>query len=100
MERRNHSAEFKAKIVIEVMKEVMSINEIASEHELHPNVVRRWKTEAIENMVEVFSDKNKQINEIKDEYEARIEELYKEIGRLTTQLSWVKKKSGHVFKQV
>ena len=32
MERRNHTAEFKAKIVIEVMKETRSINEIASEY--------------------------------------------------------------------
>jgi hypothetical protein len=28
------------------------------------------------------------------EYEAELEKLYAEIGRLTTQLSWLKKKSG------
>lgn len=56
MERRNHTAEFKAKIVIEVMKETRTINEIASEYELHPNIVRRWKAKAIENMAQVFSD--------------------------------------------
>ena len=31
---------------------------------------------------------------MKAEYENQIENLYAEVGRLTTQLSWLKKKSG------
>ncbi len=93
MERRNHTAAYKAKIVIEVLKESKSINEIAIENGLNPNLVRRWKLQVIENMEELFSDKCKHISEIKQQYEERIEELYKEIGRLTTQVSFAKKKN-------
>ncbi|MBZ4647112.1 MAG: family transposase [Clostridia bacterium] len=73
MKRRNYTAEFKAKIVIEVLREEMPLNETAAKYELNPNLVRRWKTEAVENMAAVFADKNEEINDIKSEYEKKID---------------------------
>lgn len=91
MVKRKHTAEFKAKIVLEVLKELKSVSEICAENMLHSSVVARWKNEAIQNMAEVFSDKNKKINAIKTEYENKINILYKEIGILTTKINSIQK---------
>lgn len=42
----------------------------------------------------IFAKENKKADQMKADYENQIENLYAEVGRLTTQLSWLKKKSG------
>jgi transposase len=42
----------------------------------------------------LFVDDRKGITKMKNDYEQKIDELYAEVGKLTTQLSWIKKKSG------
>ncbi len=39
MQRKKHSAEFKAKIALEALKNLRTINEIASEAQVHPTQV-------------------------------------------------------------
>ena len=55
--RTRHSQEFKAKVAIEALKEQKTINEIASQYQIHPNQVTRWKSELIEGADKVFEDK-------------------------------------------
>ena len=43
--RKQHSAAFKAQIVLEALKEIKTVAQIASEHQLHPNLVTKWKQE-------------------------------------------------------
>jgi len=45
----------KSKIVIEVIKGERTLNEIAAEYGIHPNLLSRWKTEFISNAGRVFS---------------------------------------------
>lgn len=92
--RRNHPPEFKAKVVLEILKEEKSISELASEHGIHPNVLQRWKKDAVQHLAELFVDDRKGITKMKNEYEQKINELYAEVGRLSTQNAWLKKKSG------
>lgn len=66
-----------------------------AEHGMHGNVLNRWKKEAIQNLSQLFVDDRKGISKMKKDYEQQIEELYAEVGKLTTQLSWIKKKSGY-----
>ena len=47
--RRNFTPEEKAKIVIEVLREEKTLNEIAAQYEVHPNQLSRWKAEFISN---------------------------------------------------
>ena len=49
MARTGYGAEFKAKIVIEVLQGARSLEEIAAENDLNPNMVRNWKKEFLEN---------------------------------------------------
>lgn len=53
--RRNFTPEQKAKTVLEVLREEKTLNEIAAEYEIHPNMISRWKAEFINNAAKVFS---------------------------------------------
>ena len=92
--RRKFSPEEKARMVLEILKEEKSVSQLASEDGIHTNVLNRWKTEAIQNLSQLFVDDRKGITKMKQDYEQQIDELYGEVGKLTTQLSWLKKKSG------
>lgn len=94
MQKKTHSAEFKAKLVIEVLKELKMINQIASENGINPNLLSRWKTEAVKNLSKVFSKDTAEMDKLKKGYETKIEELYTQIGKLSTELDWLKKKCG------
>lgn len=43
MQRKHHSAEFKAKVALEALKGDKTINEIAGANQVHPNQVSNWK---------------------------------------------------------
>jgi transposase-like protein len=91
--RKRHTSEFKAKAVQEVLKEEKTLAQIASEQGVHPNQLRQWKTKALEGLPSLFERDGKAQQE-KAEHDQQVQELYAEIGKLTTQLSWLKKKSG------
>lgn len=92
--RKHFSASQKAQIALEILKEEKTINQIASEYGVHPNVLYRWKKQALENLPKLFEDENKGERDRQTEHERQMNDLYSEIGRLTTQLNWLKKKSG------
>jgi putative transposase len=93
--RKHFSASQKAQIALEILKEEKTVNQIASEFGIHPNVLYRWKKQALENLPKLFEDETKSERERQVEHDRQINELYSEIGRLTTQLNWLKKKSGY-----
>lgn len=89
--RKRHSPALKAQIVLEMIKEQKSVSELAAEHGIHPTQLHRWRNQVVENLAQLFSDKDN-VADVKAEYEQKIENLYIEIGRLTTQLAWLGKK--------
>lgn len=93
MKRKQYPAAFKAQIVMELLREEKTIAQVASEHQIHPNLLTKWKQTAIGNMPHLFERSDKQSAQ-SEAQERKIAELYEEIGRLTTQVNWLKKKSG------
>ncbi|WP_416200551.1 IS3 family transposase [Thermocaproicibacter melissae] len=92
MEKRRHfTPEEKAKIVIEVLREEKTLNEIAAEYEIHPNLLSRWKTEFINNAGRVFSKEIDEVEKVKQSYEKEKDELLKQIGQLSYEVAWLKK---------
>lgn len=92
--RKRYTAQYKAGVVQEILKEEKTIGQIASEQGIHPNQLTRWKAIALEGLPSLFS-KDGKASEVKAlEHERQVHELYAEIGRLTTQLTWLQKKSG------
>ena len=53
--RRRFSGELKAKVALEALRGDRTLQEIASQHQVHPNQVGAWKRQAMEGLVEVFS---------------------------------------------
>ena len=94
--RRNFTPEEKAKIVIEVLREERTLNEIAAEYEIHPNRLSRWKAEFIGNAGRVFSKETDEVEKVKQAYEKEKDELLKQIGQLSYEVNWLKKKSGRL----
>lgn len=92
--RRNFKPEEKSKIVIEVLKEEKTLTEIAAEYEVHPNQLSRWKAEFIQNAARAFSKETDEVEKVKQSYEKEKDELLKQIGQLSYEISWLKKKSG------
>ena len=52
------------------------------------------KSRPIDHFDELFQKDHKQERAKEAAHERQLEELYAEIGRLTTQVNWLKKKSG------
>ena len=89
--RKRHSAEFKAKVALEALKGVKTVNELGSEYAVHPTQISHWKRQLQSGARELFSG-----NRIRDEreQEAAQAKLYEEIGRLKMELDWLKKTAG------
>ena len=94
MVRKRYTPAQKAAIVLEVLKEEETLSQIASRHGVHPNLLRKWKAQALEGLSHVFADDEKDKRALEAEHQRQLDELYGEIGRLSTQLAWLKKKSG------
>ena len=94
MVRKRYTPAQKAAIMLEVFKEEETLPQIASRHGIHPNLLRKWKAQALESLPNLFADEDKGQRVLESEHQRQLDELYAEIGRLTTQLAWLKKKSG------
>lgn len=90
-QRRQHGGTFKTRVVVEAIAGHKTVNEIASRYEIHPSQVAKWKGEALARLPEVLSD-GRQVKAGPDPAtEAR---LYQQIGRLTMEVEYLKKKLG------
>jgi transposase-like protein len=92
--RKRYAADEKAHIVLEILKENQTLAQISAAYGVHVNQLRLWKAQALERFPSVFSDENQALRDVQAAHEQERTELYSEIGRLTTQLAWLKKKSG------
>ena len=92
--RKIYDGNFKARVVLEVIRGQKTISEIASEYGVHPNQIINWKKKAIEKLPEILSNSNgkneKNGNNGSSDLEA---ELYRQIGQLKVELDWLKKNS-------
>ena len=87
--KRTHSTDFKAKVALAALKAELTLAQITSQYAVHTTQVRQWKAVALEAMKEGFS--KKRVRDKADQEEL-IAGLYEHIGRLQTELNWLKKK--------
>jgi transposase-like protein len=89
IQRKRRSAKFKFELALEAAKGQKTINELASEHQLHPSQLSQWKRQLLEEGEQLF--RNGASRQQRDQ--ALLEtELYEQIGRLKMELEWLKKK--------
>ena len=87
---QKRSAKFKLRVGLEAIKGQKTLNEIASEYQVNPSLVSKWKRQIIEGGQAIFTA-NVTRPEAGGEQEAK---LYEQIGRLKMELEWLKKKSS------
>ena len=92
LKKRNvPTEEFKAKVGLEAVRGVKTINEISQAYGVHPTQVGVWKKEILERAKTLFEGKRGP-KPVAAHQEPDL--LYGEIGRLKVELDWLKKKSG------
>ena len=89
--RRKFSADFKAKVVLEALKERSTIEELARKYEVHPNQIHTWKKDFVNKASSVFSS-GESFSEEKKYQEEVLEKLYAQIGQQKVEIDWLKKK--------
>jgi transposase-like protein len=94
--KKHYSATLKAQIIREVLKEEKTMGQIASENGVHPMQLSKWKAQVLAGLPSLF-EADRQVAARQAAHEKEVEGLYGEIGRLSTQLAWLKKKSGIEF---
>src|SRR6476661_6127191 len=91
--KRHFTAEFKAKLVQQMLREEQTINQLAAEHGIHPNQLYRWREIALAGLPSLFSGQAAQDQAARQAaHEQQVHDLYAQIGKLTTQLAWWEKK--------
>jgi|ACQI01.1.fsa_nt_gi transposase-like protein len=80
--RRNYSPAFKAKVALAAIQGNKTIAQIASQFEIHPNQVSKWKKIALDNLESLFSGNCSAFDK---EAEKTIKELHAKIGELTVE---------------
>ncbi len=89
--RRNFSAAFKAKVALEALRGNQTLAELAARHQVHPNLITKWKRQAGEGLAGIFSSKpgGRDVS-----HEAEVKELHAKIGELTIEKDFLSKAFG------
>jgi transposase-like protein len=90
-QRKQHRAEFEAKVALEAIKGYQTLNELAGRYGVHPVQVAQWKKQALVGLPEVFAGQRGRAEQDAGALQAR---LYQEIGQLKVELDWLKRKTG------
>ena len=89
--RKQHSAEFKAKVALAAIKNEETTAELAQRFGVHPTMISAWKKALLEGASDIF-DKRKQS---KKKGDARIDELHRQIGQLKVENDFLARKLGY-----
>ena len=91
MQKKQYTAAFKAQVVQEALKETQTLSQLGSTYGVHPTVIADWKALALRSLASLFERERSELAAEKAAHERELQELYAEIGRLTTRVSWLEK---------
>lgn len=86
--RRNYSAEFKGKVALAAIRGDGTIAELSSKFGVHPNMITKWKRQALSGMKESFSHGRPKNQE---DHEAEVKRLQAKIGELVVERDFLSK---------
>ena len=91
--RKRHSAEFTAKVALEAIKGVKTLQQLAKDFQVHPTQITIWKKQVSSHVAELFK---RGAPGVDGSAEEELRQAYEKIGRLDVELDWLKKKVGPV----
>jgi transposase-like protein len=86
--RRKFSAEFKAKVALEAIKNQKTLAQLSQQYEVNPVTISKWKAEFLENMSVIFKGERTESSEADSSDK---DKLYAQIGQLKVELDFLKK---------
>ena len=92
MTYQHYSPELKAKIVLEVLQGEKELGEIAKEHNINPNLIRKWRSTFLEKASMVFEDAEREMAESKrkeERMERKQKQMLSTIGQLTLERDYL-----------
>jgi transposase-like protein len=95
---KTYTPEYKARIVVEILREMKTVSEIGAQEGLSPKMLYNWKREFLDNAYRAFSvtKDERAAKEAMQAVQEREQELLAKIGQLTYECDWLKKKySGY-----
>src|SRR5262249_3919809 len=90
-QRKQYSAEFKARVALEARKGLKTVNALASMYGVHPPQIAHWQHRLQKERPEIFSARRAKHEHDQETFPAQ---LYQQSGQLKVELDWVKKKAG------
>ena len=86
--RKRYSAEFKAKVAVDALKEQKTLSELENQYQIHSVQISTWKKKLLDGSALIFKNSTNNHQKKQQNLEAH---LYQEIGRLKIELDWLKK---------
>ncbi len=83
-----YDSSFKSEVALMALREEITILEISKRYKLHPSVIKRWKSEALQGLKSVFEKGQRSELEAS---ELKIEQLERKVGQLTIDNDFLKK---------
>jgi len=77
-------------VALAAVKELHTLSELASQFDVHPNQIHKWKRRLLDGAEELFA----RPGEERSGDDTDVAELYEQIGRLKMELEWLKKKAA------
>ena len=94
--RTQYTAEYKASVVLRVLREEETVAEIAASEGLNPVMISRWKAEFLERASMVFDRRPTEAEKELASEKEHVADLERKVGQLTVENDWLKKKSAEV----
>ncbi len=89
--RKRYSAEFKARVALEVLRGELTVSQLATKHGVHQTLIGDWKRQAMDGLTAVFSGKEEAKAGMREE---DVEKLHAKIGQLVVERDFLAKASG------
>lgn len=93
---KRYDKDIKAKVALEALRGEKTLQEIATMHSVHPNLVSQWKKQLLENAGALFEKSGKE-KAVAEEIERKQDMLFRQIGQLQVENDFLKKKYKQLY---
>ena len=91
--RQQYSANFKAKVALEAIREEGTLSQLSNKYQVNANLISKWKAQVLQGMSRIFSQPCDYADSSKEQH---IKELHAKIGELTVERDFLEQVSNRL----